>query len=295
MIQLEPIGESIWLVEGDIVSFYGFPYPSRSIIVQLKNKLLWVWSPVGLTVNLRKQIDEIGRVGHLISPNKIHHLYLQDWKAAYPSARLWGPESTIRKRKDLDFQAPLTDEAPIEWSQEIDQFWFQGSPALDEIVFFHRASRTAILADLSENFSDTFLEQHWAPWMRRIARIWKIVEPFGYAPLELRAIQAQSIADHRRHPPSVGRAWWTRTHSPPPATGEAGRSQRFGRIVCMPNPLRANGPWHGSPSVCCRRRTSRRHRCPGDAQCSTWNHRRLDSWAGLGVQAAGRRPLPRPR
>jgi hypothetical protein len=186
MTGLESIGESIWLIEGEIVSFYGFPYPTRCVIIRLKNNLLWVWSPVGLTVNLRTQVDELGRVGHLVSPNKIHHLFLQDWKAAYPSARIWGPASTIRKRKDLDFQRPLTNEAPIEWANEIDQFWFTGSPALDEVVFYHRASRTAILADLSENFSNPFLNKHWAAWQRSIARIWKIVEPFGYPPLELR-------------------------------------------------------------------------------------------------------------
>ena len=186
MIQLEPIGESIWLAEGEIVNFYGFPYPTRCVIVRLKNQLLWVWSPIGLTANLRKQFDELGKVGHLVSPNKIHHLFLQDWQAAYPTARIWGPASTIRKRKDLAFQAPLTDVAPLEWAQQIDQFWFTGSPALDEVVFFHRASRTAILADLSENFSDAFLEAHWSSWQRTIAKFWKIVEPFGYPPLELR-------------------------------------------------------------------------------------------------------------
>jgi hypothetical protein len=32
---LEVIGDSIWLVEGDVVDFYGFPYPTRSVIVRL--------------------------------------------------------------------------------------------------------------------------------------------------------------------------------------------------------------------------------------------------------------------
>lgn len=186
MNRLVPIGENIWLVEGDVVSFYGFAYPTRMVVVRLGNGLVWVWSPIGLSANLRSEVDEIGRVAHLVSPNKIHHLYLQDWKASYPAAKLWGLQSTIRKRRDLDFQAPLTDESPDEWAGDLDQFWFTGSPALDEVVFLHRPSRTAILADLSENFSEGFLQEHWAPWQRAIARIWKIVEPWGYAPLELR-------------------------------------------------------------------------------------------------------------
>ena len=186
MSDLEAVGENIWLAEGEIVDFYSFPYPTRMVVVRLSSGLLWVWSPIALSENLSSEIDALGSVAHLVSPNKIHHLYLADWKALYPAARLWGPGSTIAKRADLTFEAPLTDQPPTDWTGEIDQFHFTGSPAMDEMVFFHRASRTAILADLSENFSAEFLEQHWPPWARRIARIWKITEPWGLAPLELR-------------------------------------------------------------------------------------------------------------
>ncbi len=186
MSGLVPVGEDIWLAEGDVVDFYGFPYPTRMVVIRLSSGLLWIWSPVALSANLRREVDALGRVGHLVSPNRIHHLFLTDWKAMYPAARLWGPASTIAKRDDLTFEAPLGDQPPTDWVDDIAQFHFTGSPALDEIVFFHRPSRTAILADLSENFSAGFLEAHWAPWMRTIARIWKITEPHGLAPLELR-------------------------------------------------------------------------------------------------------------
>lgn len=62
----------------------------------------------------------------------------------------------------------------------------RGSKFLDEIIFFHRASRTAILADMSENFSSGFLKEKWSAWQRSIARLWGIVEGRGYAPLEIR-------------------------------------------------------------------------------------------------------------
>ncbi len=183
---LETIGESIWLAEGELVNFFGFPYPTRSVVARLKDGALWIWSPIKLTPALQQEIDALGRVAHLVSPNKIHHLYLQDWQAVYPSAKLWGPASTIRKRKDLDFADELGDDPPVDWQDEIVQFWFHGSLALDEIVFVHLPSRTAIIGDLSENFSEEFLSQHWSSWKHAIARIWKITEPYGYAPLELR-------------------------------------------------------------------------------------------------------------
>ena len=83
---------------------------------------------------------------------------------------------------------------PDAWALEIDQAWFRGSLFLDEIVFFHRPSRTAILADMSENFSDAFLKRHWAGWMRPIAHVWGIVKGKGYAPLEWRLSVSRSQA-----------------------------------------------------------------------------------------------------
>ena len=170
-MQLEPIDDSIWLTEGAVVSFFGFAYPTRAVIVRLTGGALWIWSPVALTAELRAEIDALGPVGFLVSPNKLHHLYLQDWHAAYPDAALWGPQSTRDKRKDLAFAGTLEDEPPPQWRDDIDQAWVRGSLVLDEVVFFHRASSTAILADLSQNFSPQFLATHWSWWQRPIARL----------------------------------------------------------------------------------------------------------------------------
>lgn len=183
---MEKLAENIWVAEGDIVDFHGFPYPTRSVIVRLASGALWCWSPVALTPALKTAIDRIGRPMHLVSPNKIHHIYLQDWKAVWPDAALWGPASTIRKRPDLTFEAPLENEPPAAWEGAIDQIWFDGSPVMDEIVFLHQPSQTAILADLSENFSEAFVRRYWKGWKRWIAKPWGITEGKGQAPLEWR-------------------------------------------------------------------------------------------------------------
>ena len=140
-----------------IVSFYGFPYPTRSAVIRFDNDDLWVWSRIRLSKSLLDEVDQLGRIAHLVSPNKIHHLYLQDWKAVYPAAHVWGPSSTINERRDLRFREPLSDIPPMEWQPDLDQAWFRGSPVLDEVVFLHRPSRTVIVADLIENFTDRFI------------------------------------------------------------------------------------------------------------------------------------------
>lgn len=130
-------------------------------------------------------MDRLGAVRHLVSPNKLHHLYLQEWNAAYPEATLWGPESTIKKRPDLSFHEALIENLPTEWLCDIDQAWFRDSFAMDEIVFFHRASGTAIVADLIQTFSDRFLREQWG-WWRFLARLDGLTRDQACAPLEWR-------------------------------------------------------------------------------------------------------------
>lgn len=186
MTTLVHLAENIWLLDGDNVDFHGFPYPTRSVVVRLEDGGLWIWSPVELDYELRSEIKTIGRPAHLVSPNKLHHLFLDEWHAAFPDAALWGPASTIKKHPNLPFQSPLVDKEPAAWAGQIDQCWVRGSVAMDEVVFFHRASRTAILADFSENLPADWLVENWAPWQRPLARLSKIVEGKGYAPLDWR-------------------------------------------------------------------------------------------------------------
>lgn len=182
---LEQVHDSLWVVEGDNVSFFGIPYPTRSVIARLAKGDLWVWSPVKLSNDLRTEMDRLGSVCHLVSPNKLHHLHLQAWKAAYPVALLWGPQSTIKKRPDLSFSEALKDAPPQEWLPDIDQAWFRGSFAMDEIVFLHRPSATVIVADLIQAFSDHFLREHWGAW-RFLARLDGLTQDQACAPREWR-------------------------------------------------------------------------------------------------------------
>lgn len=186
MTELEQVSDGIWIADGGCVNFYGFAYPTRSVIVRLASSDLWIWSPINLKPELKAQVDDLGSVRYLVSPNKIHHLFLDQWCGAYSQARLYGPKSVIEKRKDLSFETSLDEGIPPEWGDEIGMVHFTGSPFMDEIVFFHRPSATVIMADLSENFSEAFLQKHWSWWQRGLARLWGIVEGRGYAPLEWR-------------------------------------------------------------------------------------------------------------
>lgn len=183
---LEQLDPDLWVADGGIVSFFGYDYPTRMAVVRLADGGLWLWSPIALDPGLEAEVRALGAVRHLVSPNKLHHLFLAGWKKRFPEAKLWGTASTVARFPKLDFAGRLGDRAPPDWAGQIDQYHFSNSPFLDELMFFHRESRTAIIADLSQPFSETFLEHHWPWWLRKVAKAVRLVEGWGYPPPELR-------------------------------------------------------------------------------------------------------------
>lgn len=183
---LELLAPEIWFADGGIVSFKGFDYPTRMAVVRLADGGLWLWSPTEKTEGLEEQVRALGPVRHIVSPNKLHYLFLCQWHAAFPDAKLWATESTMKSCPDLQFAGALADEAPAAWEGQIDQLYFTNSMFMDELIFYHRASRTAIIADLSQTFTETFLKAHWPWWMRPIARLSKMMDGWGYPPIDYR-------------------------------------------------------------------------------------------------------------
>ena len=151
MRQLIPLAENLWVVERP-QTFYGLSVGTRMTVVRLSGERLLLHSAVELDAALRTELDAIGRVCFAVAPNRVHHLYAGAVAQLYPEARLWVAPGLDRKRPDLAFVAVLGDEAPEEWRGEVDQVFFRGRPYENEVVFFHRASRTLLLCDLAFNF-----------------------------------------------------------------------------------------------------------------------------------------------
>ncbi|MGO4870585.1 MAG: DUF4336 domain-containing protein [Roseiarcus sp.] len=195
-------GPGVWIREGPVVPFVaGFPYPTRMAVIRLSDGGLFVWSPVALSPALRREVDALGPVRCLVSPNLLHHLFLGEWKAAYPEARLFASPGLRRRRTDLAFDADLGDAPDPIWAADIDQVLVSGSFIMTEAVFFHRGSRTAIFADLIEN-----LPRDWFKgWRGLLARLDGIVAPNPGAPREWRA----SFVNRRAARRALGRilAW----------------------------------------------------------------------------------------
>jgi len=148
---LRQLAENLWVAERP-QTFYGLPVGTRMTVVRLAGDRLLLHSPVALDTGLRAELDALGRVCFAVAPNRVHHLHAGEVATAYPGTRLWVAPGLERKRPDLRFEAVLGDDAPAEWRDELAQVFFRGRPYENEVVFFHRASRTLVMCDLAFNF-----------------------------------------------------------------------------------------------------------------------------------------------
>jgi hypothetical protein len=164
---LQPFGEDIWLADGPTTDVAGFRYPTRMAVIRLAGGALFVWSPVALTDDLKSAVDALGAVRHVIAPNALHHLFLGEWQRAYPGARLYAPPGLRARRKDIAFDGDLADAPPPQWAAAIDQVVVPGNLITTEIVFFHRASRTALFTDLIQHFAPAW----FSGWRAVVARL----------------------------------------------------------------------------------------------------------------------------
>lgn len=145
---LEPVAPGIWHQQHHF-SVLGVRASSRMTVVRLADGKLWLHSPVPISAEMKAELAALGEVAFIVAPNRFHHLYAGDCAAAFPSAVLYGARGLAKKRPDLQMRV-LRDVPEPEWESELDQVLVEGMPALNETVWFHRASRTLIVTDLCQ-------------------------------------------------------------------------------------------------------------------------------------------------
>jgi hypothetical protein len=145
MLQL--IDTNIWHAV-HAFSANGLPITTRMTVVRLPAGKLLVHSPVSLNDGLRRQLAELGRVSFIVAPNRMHHLFLAPFAAAFPGAEVYGPTGLHRKCPALGALRDLPAEGVADWQPDLEHLAFEGIPAGSESVWFHRPSATLIVTDL---------------------------------------------------------------------------------------------------------------------------------------------------
>ncbi|MEO9132905.1 MAG: DUF4336 domain-containing protein [Sphingomonas sp.] len=148
---LKPFADQVWIIDGPEIGmrYFGLtlPFPTRMTVVRLRDRKLWVHSPIAWNDDLGAAIDQLGTVHYLVAPNTLHYSYLETWQGRYPRARSYGPPS-LAKRAETPPIDEVLGEIPSEaWDDGFAQCLVTGA-LLTEVKFLHRASRTLIITDL---------------------------------------------------------------------------------------------------------------------------------------------------
>ena len=147
------VADRIWLCTYPI-RLAGTRFEARMTVIRLACGELMLHSPCNITAAMAEEISALGPVAHIVAPGNFHHMYVATAQAAFPRAKTWICPGVERRRPGLNYDALLGDVAPADWAGEIDQAFVQGARLMREVAMFHRASRTLILVDLIENFTD---------------------------------------------------------------------------------------------------------------------------------------------
>ncbi|CAM9511534.1 unnamed protein product [Ascophyllum nodosum] len=162
---VEIVRGQVWAAERPFI-WNSIDVGGRMAVVKLPDGSLWVHSPVQLDEPLRRALEELGPVGHIVSPNFEHVKYAQQWVKAFPSARSYGCPGLMERHPEVGFSREVGndpgDETPPEWGSEIETCFmdcetnpFTGKPFFNEVVFFHRPTKALMTADLYWNYPTT--------------------------------------------------------------------------------------------------------------------------------------------
>ncbi len=146
----EKLADGVWVYD-EPLKLAGILLGHRMTVVRLPAGGLWVHSPAALTPEIRKWIDKAGSVAHVVAPNCVHDLYLEEYREAYPEAVFHGAPGLSKLCPKVEFNSVIGGPMPEDCRQVFSQQRIGGMPRLNEYVYLHLPSRTLIVADLVFN------------------------------------------------------------------------------------------------------------------------------------------------
>jgi uncharacterized protein DUF4336 len=168
MSVLKQIDDELWICETPL-SFLGLQLGRRMAVIRLPHEELLIHSPAELVPELRDELDRLGQVRHVVPASALHgHLFMEQYRAAYPSAHLYAAPGLQHRRRELSFDRELGDGPEPAWRDELEQTHFRFSERRfgTEVLFCHRRSRTLLVGDLVWNVTSEMPlpVRIWAGW-----------------------------------------------------------------------------------------------------------------------------------
>lgn len=185
---LKRVAENVWIVDGPLIRFgmpwLKMPFPTRMTVIRLAGGELFVHSPTPLVPELKAEIERTGRPSWIVGPNRLHYWWIPEWRAAFAAADVYlAPRTREQAGRRIEFATrALEGRTGYPWDRAIATLPVVGA-FMTEFVFFHRSSRTLILADLMENFEPAKLGGFLTRWLTRLGGV---QDPSGGMPRDMR-------------------------------------------------------------------------------------------------------------
>jgi len=166
--------ENLWSAEYTLAWQGGFvPIPVRTTVIRLGDGSLVLHSPGPVGDALRGELAALGPVGYLVIP-QAHGRHAAEAARAFPDAQVLAAPSLSRKRRALAIHGELGDAPPAAWAGHVETHLVRGF-RLNEVVLFHRPSRTLVLVDLCFNIHHAL--SRTARWFFVVDGMWRRFGP----------------------------------------------------------------------------------------------------------------------
>ncbi|KIY74114.1 hypothetical protein CYLTODRAFT_416374 [Cylindrobasidium torrendii FP15055 ss-10] len=154
-IVIREVTTGVWTFSKPFARFGLIPFGGRSTAVKLSTGGVWVVASTPLSKETKETLDKLGPVQWIVSPDAVHHLFLDEFKTAYPEAKVIATADAIKRHGNPSLKVDGVwgkDAADAKYGFEDDIEWiyFDGF-ANKDVAFLHKASKTLIEADLLFN------------------------------------------------------------------------------------------------------------------------------------------------
>jgi len=149
---MKNIAEDIWVHE-DQMKMAGAPLRLRMTVVRLSDGRLWVHSPTALSPALEQEVNNLGEVAFIVGASNGHNKWLQQWQQAFPEAGLYVSGGIPDKLHLTKYQL-LDEHFDNLWHDDLEREYMPGVSFFQESVFLHKKSKSLIVTDFIQNYSD---------------------------------------------------------------------------------------------------------------------------------------------
>ena len=156
----EFIPDQIWLVDYPI-KYAGCRFNARMSVVRLANGSLMLHSPCDMDDATENAVSRLGQVSCIVAPGSFHYLHVAKAQLRFPAAITYICPGVEQKVPSLQFDWILGPCAPNEWSGTLDQVLIRGSRFMWEVAMLHKPSKTLLLVDVMENFTEQTANVNW--------------------------------------------------------------------------------------------------------------------------------------